>query len=81
MKEKWRGHSPGIAPFGAICFANTRLPPLRGHPATPRDFSSCYPFLLHYNDTDAGDGGMWYPCYSVEKAVVTKKNAFFENKI
>jgi hypothetical protein len=28
-----------------------------------------------------GMGDMWYPCYSVEKAVVTKKNAFFENKI
>jgi hypothetical protein len=36
---------------------------------------------MYYNDTDAGDGGMWYPCYSVEKAVVTKKNAFSKNKI
>jgi len=40
-----------MSPCGAICYANTRLPPVRGHPATPRSNAVTGTSLIETDDT------------------------------
>ena len=78
MKEKWRGHSP-LRRYLLCKYAPT---PIAGTPRNaPRLLKLLSIFTALLMIPMPGMGGMWYPCYSVEKGVVTKKNAFFENKI